>query len=75
MNGDHTIHINMYNLKGTGVFDGKFPFDSIVKLKDMLPNIVVLVNTALVVFQKRIIYYCFSIVGDCLPVCIERNIE
>ncbi len=46
----------MYNLKGDRGFDIKFPIDSIIILKDMLSNVIILVNVLLVVFQKRIFY-------------------
>ncbi len=46
----------MYNLKGVRGFDGKFPFDSIIILKYVLSNIIIIVNALLIVFQECIIY-------------------
>ncbi len=48
--------MNTYNLKGARGFDGKFPFDSIIILKDALSNIIIIVDVPLIVFQKQIIY-------------------
>ncbi len=67
--------MNTYNLNGARVFDGKFPFDSIVILKEMLSNVRIIVDAPLVVFQKHIVYSCFSIVGYSLPFQNERNIK
>ncbi len=67
--------MNTYNLKGTRGFDGKFPFDNIIILKDLFSNIIVIVNTMLIVFQKRIVKQCFAIAGDCLPVRNEREMS
>ncbi len=59
-----TIHVNIYNLKRGRGFDGKFPFDCLVILYGSLSDKVIFVNAPLLVFQKRINDYCFSIASD-----------
>ncbi len=44
------VYMNMYNLKGSVGFDGKFPFDSIVILEDLLSNKIIVIDVLLVVF-------------------------
>ncbi len=56
LNGDCTVNMNTYNLKGTRGFDGKFPFDSVIILEDSLSNTIVIVDMPLIILQKHIIY-------------------
>ncbi len=45
---DGTVHMNAYNLKGDGAFDGKFPFDFVVILGDLLSNKVIIINLQMI---------------------------
>ncbi len=67
--------MNMYNIKRARDFDGKFPFNSLIILDNMLTNIGVIFNVSLICFLQDIIDQSHSIVKNGLPFHNKWNIE
>ncbi len=63
----------MYNLKGAGGFDRKFPFDSIIILEELFSNLIVIVDVLLIVFQKGIICQSFPIAGEFAAIIMDNS--
>ncbi len=51
LDGEGTIQVDAYNLNRVGIFDGKFPFDGVIILQDVLCTKDIIFNVLLISFH------------------------
>ncbi len=75
LNCDCTVYMDMYSHEGSGGFDGKFSFNSLIIFEDTLFNNVIIIDMALVCLYQGIVNQGFSVARNGLPFCNNGNIE
>ncbi len=55
LNCDCTVYMDMYSHEGSGGFDGKFSFNGLIILEDLLSNKVIMIDEMLICLYEGIV--------------------